>query len=71
MVLKTDYYNNLLEYAGSSSLKGHLPSDIDIYTFKTDYVHPFKGGRLEVGLKFSYVKNDNEVTYGSILQDDS
>ena len=40
-----------------------MPSDIDIYTFKTDYVHPIKGGRIEAGLKFSYVKNDNQVNY--------
>lgn len=63
MLLNTDYYNNMLEQTGSSSLKGHLPSGIDIFTFKTDYTHPIKGGRIEAGLKFSYVKNDNEVDY--------
>jgi len=63
MVLTTDYFNNLLQHTGQSSLRGHLPSDIDIYTFKTDYVHPLKGGRIEAGLKFSYVKNNNQVNY--------
>lgn len=46
MVLTTDYYNNMLHKTGSSSLKGHLPSGIDIFTFKTDYTHPVKGGRI-------------------------
>ncbi|MEP7372584.1 MAG: TonB-dependent receptor [Chitinophagaceae bacterium] len=69
MVLTTDYYDNLLQHSGASSLRGHLPSDIDIYTFKTDYVHPVKGGRIEAGLKFSYVKNDNEVNYENLIDD--
>ncbi len=63
MVLTTNYYNGQSQQTGSSALKGHLPSDINIYTFKTDYVHPIKGGRFEAGLKFSFVKNDNEVLY--------
>ncbi|MEO6611896.1 MAG: outer membrane beta-barrel family protein, partial [Chitinophagaceae bacterium] len=67
MVLTTDYYNNALQHTGSSSLRGHLPSDIDIYTFKTDYTHPIKGGRFEAGLKTSYVKNDNLVNYENLL----
>ena len=63
MLLTTDYYNGTLQQTGSSALKGHLPSDIDIYTFKSDYVHPVKGGRFETGVKFSFVKNDNLVDY--------
>ncbi len=63
MVLNTDYYNGQLQKTGSSALKGHLPSDIDIYTYKMDYVHPIKGGRFEAGIKTSFVKNDNEVQY--------
>lgn len=45
-------------------LKGHLPSDINIYSVKSDYTQPFKkGGRLEAGIKSSYVQNDNVVDY--------
>ena len=37
---------------------------MDIYSLKSDYVHPFKkGGRLEAGVKSSFVKNDNVVNY--------
>lgn len=45
-------------------LKGHLPSDIDIYSFKSDYVHPFrKDLKIETGVKVNYVKNNNIVDY--------
>ncbi len=45
-------------------LLGYIPSDITIFSAKTDYVHPFKSGlKLEAGLKSSWVKTDNEVGY--------
>lgn len=63
MLLTTDFYNSALQQIGHSALKGHLPSDIDIFSFKSDYTQPFKGGKLETGVKFSFVKNDNLVNY--------
>jgi len=49
-------------------LTGNLPSNINIYTFKTDYVHPFKkGGKLEAGYKISYSKTDNVADYANII----
>ncbi len=46
------------------ALKGNIPSDINIYSGKVDYVHPFKSGlKLEAGLKTSFVKTDNQVSY--------
>ncbi|HET6768611.1 MAG TPA: outer membrane beta-barrel family protein, partial [Chitinophagaceae bacterium] len=63
MLLTTEFYNNSLQKTGTSYLKGHLPADINIYTFKSDYTHPVKGGRFEAGVKFSYVKNNNLVNY--------
>ena len=45
-------------------LNGNLPSNINIYSAKIDYVHPFKKGyKLETGVKTSYVKTDNDVYY--------
>ncbi|MEP7372583.1 MAG: TonB-dependent receptor [Chitinophagaceae bacterium] len=45
-------------------LNGTIPSYINIYSAKVDYVHPFKSGlKLEAGLKTSFVKTDNEVGY--------
>jgi hypothetical protein len=67
MVLTTEYYNGSLEKTGTSYYKGHLPSDINIYTFKSDYTHPLKKGKIEAGVKFSYVKNDNLVNYERLI----
>lgn len=45
-------------------LLGYIPSDINIYSGKIDYVHPFKSGlKLEAGLKSSVVSTDNKVGY--------
>ncbi|WP_170971011.1 outer membrane beta-barrel family protein [Ilyomonas limi] len=45
-------------------LHGNLPSNIDIYTFKSDFHHPFKKDAvLEAGIKISYVKTDNNAQY--------
>lgn len=65
MQLVTDFYQGNGMPAGDQlKLKGHLPASINIYSVKSDYVHPFKkGGRLEAGLKSSFVENDNLVDY--------
>jgi iron complex outermembrane recepter protein len=71
MLLTTEFY----DAAGQQSsdplyLKGHLPSDIDIYSIKSDYTHPLKkGARFEAGIKSSYVKNDNLVDYQRLYTD--
>jgi iron complex outermembrane receptor protein len=45
-------------------LQGIIPSIIDIYSAKADYVHPFKKGlKFEAGVKSSYVNTDNTVDY--------
>lgn len=45
-------------------LKGDLPSDINIYSAKADFTHPFKKDwKLETGVKSSYVKTDNDAKY--------
>ncbi len=67
MQLTTDSYNGSLQKLGTSYLRGHLPSNINIYSFKADYTHPVKGGRIEAGVKSSYVKNDNVVNYERFL----
>ncbi|MES1216000.1 MAG: TonB-dependent receptor, partial [Bacteroidota bacterium] len=65
MLLTTDFYNaSGQQTANPLLLRGHLPSDINIYSIKSDYVYPLKkGGRLEAGIKSSYVKTDNLVDY--------
>lgn len=47
-------------------LRGNLPSNIDIFSLKSDYKHPFdKNTTLEAGFKTSYVKTDNDAQYTS------
>ncbi len=54
----------------ASTLSGNLPSTINIYTFKTDYAHPFKNDfKLEAGLKTSYVATDNQANYFNVVND--
>lgn len=49
---------------GNYLLTGNLPTGIHIYSFKTDYSHPFENGfKLETGLKTSYAKTDNTADY--------
>jgi hypothetical protein len=53
---------------GTISLKdrldGSLPAHIDIYSIKSDYVHPLeKGYVLSTGVKASYIKTDNLAAY--------
>ena len=69
MLLQTDYYNSSLQKTGNSFLKGHLPADIDIYTFKSDYTYPLKAGKIEAGIKTSYVRNNNLVDYQRLIGD--
>jgi outer membrane receptor protein involved in Fe transport len=70
MLLTTEFYDDMHQQSSDPlQLKGHLPSDINIYSIKSDYTHPFKGGRLEAGIKSSYVKNDNIVDYQRFVAD--
>jgi len=65
MTLSTDFYSGTGQPFGDQLvLRGHLPSTISIYSLKSDYIHPLKnGGRVEAGIKSSYVTNDNLVNY--------
>jgi outer membrane receptor protein involved in Fe transport len=45
-------------------LTGNLPANIDIYSAKTDYSKPLKGGySFSAGLKTSFTKTDNLAEY--------
>jgi iron complex outermembrane recepter protein len=49
---------------GGLMLRGDIPGTINIYSVKSDYVHPLKKDmRFEAGFKSSFVQNDNEVDY--------
>lgn len=60
--------NNQVVYPASPGspylLRAVLPSDINIYSAKLDYVHPVnKETKLEAGAKTSYVSTDNNAPY--------
>ncbi|OQP62521.1 hypothetical protein A3860_27910 [Niastella vici] len=62
--LYTTVYDSYGNTTGSLILNGDIPGLINIYSAKTDYVHPLKNNlRFDAGLKLSYVRNDNEVKY--------
>ncbi|MDB5086097.1 MAG: Outer rane receptor protein mostly Fe transport [Mucilaginibacter sp.] len=49
-------------------LTGTLPSDIHIYSAKTDYTHPLAGGfKLAAGVKSSYTQTDNLAVYSNTV----
>jgi iron complex outermembrane receptor protein len=57
-------YDPNMKPLSSNTLSGDLPSIINIYSFKTDYTHPFQNDfKLEAGLKTSFVATDNKANY--------
>jgi len=65
----TQLFNNHIFYPNGTTvsrdqLQGLLPSDIRIFSAKTDYTRTLaKGLKIEAGLKSSFVKTDNEAEY--------
>jgi iron complex outermembrane recepter protein len=51
----------------ADTLYGTLPQLINIYSAKTDYIHPLKkGAKFEAGLKIAYVKSDANAVYDTV-----
>jgi iron complex outermembrane recepter protein len=64
-------YDPDMNLLSSNTLSGDLPSTINIYSFKTDYTHPFKNDfKLEAGLKTSFVSTDNKANYFDVSGED-
>ncbi|MGV9002909.1 outer membrane beta-barrel protein [Flavobacterium sp.] len=56
--------------SSQDKLKGFLPSDIAIYSFKSDYTLPLQNGStFETGYKASYTKTDNVADYRDVVND--
>ena len=72
--VNNQYFDNITYYPdmtlkNETILTGNLPSDISIYSFKSDYSHPFKNNlKLETGIKTSYVATDNTANYFNLIQ---
>ncbi|HEY1017501.1 MAG TPA: TonB-dependent receptor [Sediminibacterium sp.] len=64
--------NKFFDNAGNKknndeTLRGNIPSDINIYSAKIDFTHPMKqGSRFEAGWKSSYVETDNDAQYANL-----
>ncbi|HYF32024.1 MAG TPA: TonB-dependent receptor [Chitinophagaceae bacterium] len=59
--MQPNYYRNPDGSPRDSAIYNMIaPTDIDIYTFKTDYEQNFRKGRLGVGGKISYVESTND-----------
>ncbi|MBS1975445.1 MAG: outer membrane beta-barrel protein, partial [Bacteroidetes bacterium] len=60
-----DVFGNPID---TSILKGDLPSNIDIYSFKSDFSHSFKNKiKFEAGIKTSHVTTDNIAGYYNVV----
>jgi hypothetical protein len=61
-------YNNAGVLGSAQNIIDNLPANINIYAAKTDYAQPLNGkGKLEMGLKTSYVNTDNAANYFNVL----
>ena len=59
------YFENQAASPGSipEASKGQIPSNLDIFSAKTDYTHRFSSMQLETGLKTSRVNTKNPAQY--------
>ncbi|WP_448697779.1 outer membrane beta-barrel protein [Mucilaginibacter sp. AW1-3] len=65
----SDSYNNTGNLEGTQYITDNLPTDINIYAAKTDYIQPVgTKGRFETGLKTSYVNTDNAANYFNVVK---
>jgi hypothetical protein len=66
-------FNNFIFQPNNSltsqdELRGFLPSDIAIYSLKSDYTLPLKNqSTFEIGYKVSYTKTDNIADYRDVI----
>lgn len=63
--LSTEYTDANDHYVRPSDIvRSTMPSSMNIYAFKADYVHPFENGsKLETGIKSSAISSDNNLTF--------
>jgi len=59
----TTYDPGMTSVLSESKLRGYLPVDISIYAAKMDYTQKLGKGKLETGLKSSYVVTENAANY--------
>ena len=66
--LESFNFNPANTLSSKSTLQSFLPADLNIQSFKTDYLSPLKGNaKLEAGVKFSRVKTNNTASVFDII----
>lgn len=70
-----DFTTNYYDAAGAptfdNSTKTIQSGGITILSAKTDYLHPIKGGKIEAGLKSSYVETDNDIQFYNVFNNNN
>jgi hypothetical protein len=63
--MTTSYlYDRDKPLAPTEIIQNYMPPVVNIWAFKSDYVHPLKnGGKWEAGIKSSFVNTDNNLVY--------
>ncbi len=67
--LANNYFDvNNIKMAPGDTLVGNIPSTIRIFSGKADYTQTIlRNGKLEAGIKASFVKTDNDARYDSLI----
>ena len=66
--LESQNFNPTNTLTSKSTLQSFLPADLQIQSFKADYLSPLKGNaKLEAGVKVSKVKTDNTASVFDIF----
>ena len=66
--LESFNFNPANTVSSKSTLQSFLPADLNIQSFKTDYLSPLKeNAKLEAGVKFSRVKTNNTASVFDII----
>lgn len=66
-VYRTEHPNTGALFYPEEREHSNMPTDIDIYVGKLDYIKPLKKGSLEAGLKYSNVKSDNNMMFERLV----
>jgi iron complex outermembrane recepter protein len=67
--LANNYFDaNNVKMAPGDTLIGNIPSNIHIFSAKADYTQTvLRNGKLEAGVKASFVETDNDARYDSLI----
>ncbi len=70
--LQPNFYKDAaeVEVLNEQTYANIYPTDIDIYTFKTDFERPVFKGKVGAGIKSAYVKTDNTFEFFNVINEE-